>query len=86
LGQAIDGAKVDQLLGGGVRVTITEARGISAETPIPAALLAEFVSSFDIRALNVAGPRASNEPEIAGLVTRTLDEAFPIETAESTRK
>jgi hypothetical protein len=38
--------------------------------------LARFLEAYGIRVLNVAGPRASSEPEIAAFVGETLDRAF----------
>jgi putative molybdenum carrier protein len=35
-----------------------------------------FVQAHGIRVLNVAGPRASGDPEIVAFVTETLDRAF----------
>jgi hypothetical protein len=46
----------------------------------PAARLAHFVRQHEIAILNVAGPRASQEPEIAQFVTRVLDEAIACST------
>jgi Circularly permutated YpsA SLOG family len=39
--------------------------------------LRDFVSDNEIQTLNVAGPRASKEPEIGDFVKQVLDEAFP---------
>ncbi len=38
-----------------------------------AARLVEFLRAHDVQCLNVAGPRASQEPEVAGFVRRVLD-------------
>jgi hypothetical protein len=38
--------------------------------------LLRFVGENQIRVLNVAGPRASTEPEIAACVLHALDRAF----------
>jgi hypothetical protein len=38
--------------------------------------LRDFVQAHRIRVLNVAGPRASSEPEIGAFVRQTLDRAF----------
>ena len=38
--------------------------------------LAEFVAANAIQTLNVAGPRASNEPDVAAFVKRVLKHAF----------
>jgi hypothetical protein len=38
--------------------------------------LRQFVSSHDIRVLNVAGPRASTEPDVGDFVRDVLDQAF----------
>ena len=44
----------------------------------PGKMLRDFVRGCEIRTLNVAGPRASNEPAIADFVMRVLDEAVPL--------
>lgn len=41
-----------------------------------AAELKEFIAEHEIRTLNVAGPRASGEPEIGAFVRETLERAF----------
>ena len=41
-----------------------------------ASKLNKWMEESSIRVLNVAGPRASNEPEVAGLVITTLDAAL----------
>jgi len=47
------------------------------------ALLRAFVLEFNIKVLNVAGPRASNEPNVAVFVRQTLNEAFyPVQSTE----
>ncbi len=38
--------------------------------------LREWMQQHNIRVLNVAGPRASKEPQVAGFVVRTFDHAF----------
>jgi hypothetical protein len=43
---------------------------------VPSHELANFVQIYQIRVLNVAGPRASTEPTIGFLVTDTLNKAF----------
>jgi hypothetical protein len=43
---------------------------------VPSHELASFVQANHIRVLNVAGTRASNEPNIGVFVTDTLDKAF----------
>ena len=66
---------------GGTLLTIEYARAIGkpvllitrreeAEAP---ALLHEFLGRHEIRVLNVAGPRASSTPEVAGMVADLLD-------------
>jgi hypothetical protein len=50
---------------------------LTAVTPRAAYRLVEFVTTHGIKILNVAGPRASEEPEIDGFVRRTLEKAFP---------
>ncbi len=47
--------------------------------------LRRFVQEHGIRVLNVAGPRASTEPNIGGFVTRTLDQAFGVAPRPSRR-
>jgi hypothetical protein len=42
-----------------------------------ACLLAEFVREHRVRVLNVAGPRASNEPGVYAYVMGVLEAAFP---------
>ena len=42
----------------------------------PERLLLEFINEHKIGALNVAGSRASKEPEVAAFVKRTLERAF----------
>ena len=45
----------------------------------PAAVqsLREFISDNEIATLNVAGPRASEEPDIGDFVRKVLERAFP---------
>ncbi len=45
-------------------------------TPDPAGELAAFAERYGVRVLNVAGPRASGEPEIAAFVGEVLEAAF----------
>ncbi len=42
----------------------------------PEQALRRFIRDNDIRVLNVAGPRASKEPEVAAFVTQVLEEAL----------
>jgi hypothetical protein len=49
---------------------------IHSQTFHAASLLRDFVIRNRIEILNIAGPRASSEPAVGGLVTRVLDEAF----------
>jgi hypothetical protein len=42
----------------------------------PAAMLLAFLCQYDIHVLNIAGPRASTEPEVVSLVMETLNETF----------
>ena len=42
----------------------------------PATMLLAFLSQHDIHVLNIAGPRASTEPEVGLFVTEVLNEAF----------
>ena len=39
-------------------------------------ILGEFLEHYRVRVLNVAGPRASKEPNVATFVMRTLSEAI----------
>lgn len=43
---------------------------------VPSHELANFVHRYQIKVLNVAGPRASTEPNIGLFVTDILDKAF----------
>ena len=50
---------------------------LSAAAPDPHAnALREFITANRIQRLNVAGPRASKEPEVAAFVRNVLDQAF----------
>lgn len=49
---------------------------IHAEDIEPATRLVDFIAQHGIKTLNVAGPRASGEPQIGLFVTKVLDEAF----------
>ena len=40
--------------------------------------LRDFVPDNEIQTLNVAGPRASNEPEVGDFAKQVLEEAFPV--------
>jgi len=51
----------------------------------PGKKLREFVADDDIRTLNVAGPRASKEPEVGDFVRGILEEAFLKEEKTGTR-
>lgn len=42
-------------------------------TPNPGEALLQFVRTHGIRVLNVAGPRASKEPEVAGFTKGVLN-------------
>src|SRR6266446_7534007 len=42
----------------------------------PARMLLEFLRRYDIHVLNIAGPRASTEPEVGQFVLETLDETL----------
>jgi hypothetical protein len=54
---------------------------LTPATPEPAHRLCKFVTTHGIGALNVAGPRASEEPRVADFVRQVLEEAFPVEHA-----
>jgi hypothetical protein len=45
--------------------------------PMPEQKLLLFLREHGIKILNVAGPRASKEPEVAGFVKQVLDRAWP---------
>jgi Circularly permutated YpsA SLOG family len=49
---------------------------IRANTREPAAALKSFIATNGIGVLNVAGPRASSEPDVAEFVRSVLNEAF----------
>lgn len=48
---------------------------IHSSLPHPGSVLQAFLRQHHIHILNVAGPRASTEPEIGVLITKVLDEA-----------
>jgi hypothetical protein len=50
---------------------------LTPAVPQPARLLREFVAAHALATLNVAGPRASEEPAVGVFVRRVLEEAFP---------
>jgi hypothetical protein len=50
---------------------------LTPATPRAAHRLVEFVTVHGIKTLNVAGPRASEEPAVDVFVRRMLEEAFP---------
>lgn len=45
--------------------------------PVAAVALRRFIGEHDIKVLNVAGPRASKEPEVGAFVKAVLDRAWP---------
>ncbi|MCX8107727.1 MAG: putative molybdenum carrier protein [Verrucomicrobiae bacterium] len=49
---------------------------LHAAVPHPGKTLAAFIRKHQIRILNVAGPRESNEPTVGAFVRQTLDEAY----------
>ena len=71
---------IGPVLSGGSKKTVSLAQKyrkpvvhISREgTPNPTEALLEFVRSHGIRTLNVAGPRGSKEPEVAGFTKAVL--------------
>jgi len=76
------------LLTGGAATTADCARRLgkpwlhlTAATPRAAHRLAAFVATHGIKTLNVAGPRASEEPAIDSFVRRMLEAAFPVDRA-----
>lgn len=44
---------------------------------VPDEILREFVQRHEVKVLNVAGPRASSEPEVGEFVKEVLSAAFP---------
>ena len=50
--------------------------------PFPEVALLQFILDQDVKVLNVAGPRASEEPEIAAFVTQVLEKVFEAPTVE----
>jgi hypothetical protein len=50
---------------------------------ISAKRLREFVQQYKIRVLNVAGPRASNEPAVPRFVLETLEKLFKVPRSRS---
>ncbi len=76
------------LLSGGSATTADCARRLgkpwlhlTPATPEPAHRLQKFVTTHGMRVLNVAGPRASEEPRVTDFVRQVLEEAFPVEHA-----
>jgi hypothetical protein len=72
------------LLTGGAAAAAESARRLgkpwlhlTPATPEPAQRLHKFVTTHGTHALNVAGPRASEEPLVADFVRQVLEEAFP---------
>ena len=57
---------------------------LSAAAASPhASALREFMTANRIQRLNVAGPRASKEPEVAAFVRTVLNQAFKAKTAKA---
>jgi hypothetical protein len=54
-----------------------------AQREAPELALRRFIREHRIRVLNVAGPRASEEPGVAEFVRKVLDRTFEIETPGS---
>ena len=50
---------------------------LTPAAPHPARQLREFVAAHALTTLNVAGPRASEEPGVGAFVRRVLADAFP---------
>ncbi|HUL53560.1 MAG TPA: putative molybdenum carrier protein [Opitutaceae bacterium] len=72
------------VLAGGAATTADCARRLNKPwlhltpaAPEPAQRLRKFVATHGMRILNVAGPRASEEPQVAAFVRQVLEEAFP---------
>jgi hypothetical protein len=72
------------VLGGGSALTADVARSLgkpwlhlTPAAPHPARLLAGFLAAHRVAVLNVAGPRASEEPGVGAFVARVLAEAIP---------
>ena len=76
---------IAETLSGGSRATWDIAKRLNkpvihlsrSVTPEPAEWLRKFVDENFVAILNVAGPRASGEPEVGEYVQNVLDEAFP---------
>lgn len=77
---------IGEVLTGGSRKTVELARKherpvlhISKSSGVPAAeaALRRFIGEHDIKVLNVAGPRASKEPEVGAFVKAVLDRTWP---------
>ncbi len=56
---------------------------LTPAVPQPARRLREFVAAHTLATLNVAGPRASEEPAVGVFVRRVLAEAFPAEESRT---
>ena len=55
---------------------------LSAAAPNPQAnALREFITANHVQRLNIAGPRASKEPEVAAFVRTVLDQSFEAKAA-----
>jgi len=77
---------IKPILTGGTRLTWELARELGKpvlhlsrdelDVGSAASTLREFVAQHEVRTLNVAGPRASQAPEIAAFVTSVLERAF----------
>ena len=74
---------IDPTLTGGSKKTVEFARRhkkpcvhLCAGDKEAADALRVFVENPGVKVLNVAGPRASNEPGVGQFVVRTLEEAF----------
>jgi len=79
---------LSSVLNGGSLLTLDLARqyrkpvlNIHRETVGPGRILAEFIRGHGIFTLNVAGPRASEEPDIADFVRSVLEEGWRLLTA-----
>jgi hypothetical protein len=77
---------IGEVLTGGSRKTVALARKherpvlhLSKANGVPAAeaALRRFIGEHDIKVLNVAGPRASKEPEVGAFVKEVLDRTWP---------
>jgi hypothetical protein len=77
---------IGEMVTGGSRKTVELARkqgrpvlhlSRASSASVPDAALRCFIEEHGIKVLNVAGPRASKEPEVAAFVKEVLERAWP---------